>query len=84
MCRYRNKTVVNIVKMESDLRAVISEVARKHGYESLKEEQLTAIEKFVAEQDVFVSLPTGFRKSLIYGLLPAVFDHLRGTQHPRQ
>ena len=55
---FSNETIVNIVKMESDLRAVISEVAKKHGYESL-EEQLTVIEKFVAGQDVFVSLPTG-------------------------
>ena len=38
--------------MESDLWAVISEIARKHGYESLKEEQLMAIEKFVDGQDV--------------------------------
>ena len=66
----------------SDLRAVISEVARKHGYEHLKEEQLSAIEKFVSGHDVFVSLPTGFGKSLIYGLLPAVFDRMRGHTAP--
>ena len=28
-------------------------------------------------QDVLISLPTGFRKSLIYWSLPAVFDRLR-------
>ena len=31
-----------------------------YGYERLMEEQLSAIEKFVCGQDVFVSLPTGF------------------------
>ena len=56
----------------------ISEVARNHGYERLKEEQLLAIEKFVTGSDVFVSLATGFGKPLIYGLLPAVFDRLKG------
>ena len=56
----------------SDPRTVIGEVARRHGYECLKEEQLSAIKKFVSGQDVFESLPTGFGKSLIYGLLPAL------------
>ena len=63
-------------------RDAISEVARNHGYERLKEEQLLAIEKFVSGSDVFVSLPTGFGKSLIYGLLPAVFDRLKGYREP--
>ena len=44
----------------------------------LKEEQLLAIEKFVTGSDVFVSPATGFGKPLIYGLLPAVFDRLKG------
>ena len=44
----------------------------------MKEEQLLAIEKFVTGSDVFVSLATGFGKLLIYGLLPAVFDRLKG------
>ena len=41
---------------------LIAEVAKTHGYESLKEEQLLAIEEFVSGKDVFVSLPTGFVK----------------------
>ena len=60
--------------LESDLRTVIGDVARGHGYERLKEEQLSAIEKFVSGQDVFVSLSTGFGKSLIYGLLPTTVN----------
>ena len=63
-------------------REAISEVARFHGYERSKEEQLLAIETFVTRSDVFVSLPTGFGKSLIYGLLPAVFDRLKGYREP--
>ena len=41
---------------------MIGEVARGHAYECLREEQLSAIEKFVSGQDAFVSLPTGFGK----------------------
>ena len=64
------------------LRTVIGEVARGHGYERLKDEQLSAIEKFVCGQDVFVSLPTGFRKSVIYGILPTIFDRMKGHTAP--
>ena len=64
--------------LESDLRTMIDD--------HLNEEQLSAIEKFVSGQDVFVSLPTGFRKFVIYGLVPTIFDRLKGrlgkdTQH---
>ena len=48
--------------LDSDLRTMSGEVARGHGYDHLKEEQLSAIEKFVSGQDVFVSLPTGVWK----------------------
>ena len=39
-----------------------------------------AVEQFVSGKDFFVSLPTGFSKSLIYGILPAVYNWLQG--HP--
>ena len=61
---------------------IIREVARNHGYDRLKEQQLLAIGNFVSGSDVFVSLPTGFGKALIYGLLPAVFDRLKGYTKP--
>ena len=63
-------------------RDLIGEVANDHGYQFLKEEQFSAIERFVSGKDVFVSLPTGFGKSLIYGLLPAMFDRLKGYTRP--
>ena len=36
---------------------VIGEVVRGHEYERLKEEQLSAIEKFVSEQDRCLCIP---------------------------
>ena len=53
--------------LESDLRTVIGEVVRKHGlrYERLKEEQLSAIEKFVS----------GHRMSLYTGPLLIPFRY---------
>ena len=42
----------------------------------LKPDQEKTIKTFVSGKDVFVSLPTGFRKSLCFALLPLVFDFL--------
>ena len=44
----------------------------------LKEKQSEAVSKFCSGHDVFVSLPTGFGKSIIYAILPLVFDRIRG------
>lgn len=61
---------------------VAHEAARDAGYMELKPEQVKAIVEFVRGRDVFVSLPTGFGKSLIYGLLPIVLERL--LQKPKQ
>jgi superfamily II DNA helicase RecQ len=50
-------------------------VASKFGISSLNTHQKNAIKKIVEEKkDVFVNLPTGFGKSLIFQALPLVFD----------
>ena len=47
------------------------------GYVALKNEQERALLAFLRGHDVFVSLPTGYGKSLCYAALPAAFDKLR-------
>ena len=66
--------------MSSHLDDIIVKVAGSLGY-TLKPEQKQALLKFVGGQDVFVSLPTGFGKSLCYILLPRIFDLLRGVKN---
>ena len=60
-----------------DISRAISVVSMELGLE-LKDKQVKAIERFCEGSDVFVSLPTGFGKSLIYGLLPLIFDKIKG------
>jgi superfamily II DNA helicase RecQ len=45
----------------------------------LKKEQLEAVLSLVAGKDVFVSLPTGFGKSLCFAILPGVFNTLTAS-----
>lgn len=61
----------------SSIEAAIDYAVGLVGIEALKPLQREAIRAFVQGRDVFVSLPTGFGKSLCYALLPLVFDCLR-------
>ena len=48
------------------------------GYDEMKQKQVDAVCTFLQGKDTFVSLPTGYGKSLIYAILPIAFDKLRG------
>ena len=61
-----------------DLRQAVLDSARFLGYSSMKEKQIEATCAFVEGHDTFVSLPTGYGKSLVYAVLPLVFDKIRG------
>lgn len=63
--------------MESELKSVVSVVVRSLGYDAVKPEQERALLSFLRGHDVFVSLPTGYGKSLCYAALPAAFDAVR-------
>ena len=52
--------------------------AKQLGYEDLKDKQMEAMCSFLNGNDVFVSLPTGFGKTIIYATLPFAFDSFRG------
>ena len=43
-----------------------------------KQEQVQAVVEFIHGYDVFVSFPTGYGKSPIHGVLPAVIELARG------
>lgn len=62
-----------------DLKAVCEQAAASLGYSQLKPQQLEAMMAFISGKDVFVVLPTGFGKSLIYASLPLAFDVLRAS-----
>ena len=63
-----------------NLESIIRESVKELGYE-VYPKQLEAITAFVRGRDTFVSLPTGYGKSVIYAALPSVFDKLKGKFH---
>ena len=65
--------------MADDLHIAIERVKEALGLTELKPKQVEAISAFVSGRDIFVSLPTGYGKSVIYGLLPKVFNLIKGN-----
>lgn len=53
---------------------------RTLGFSQLRPEQRDAIVAFVRRQDVFVSLPTGYGKTLCFVALPWTFDRLKAVE----
>lgn len=64
----------------ADLKKAILESAKLLGYCSMKDKQIAAVCAFIEGHDTFVSFPTGYGKSLIYAVLPLVFDKIRGMR----
>ena len=71
-------TNVNNECTAMDLRTIAIESAKHLGYEDLKDKQIEAVTTYLDGHDTFVSLPTGYGKSLIYSLLPLAFDKYKG------
>ena len=58
-------------ELEQDrITAIVRVAAAEAGFQDLKPEQMQAILEFIDGRDIFASLPTGYGKSLTYGLLP--------------
>lgn len=68
---------VHAYRTMAEIERIVVEAAASLGYTCLKEEQKKALKAFVDGNDVFVSLPTGYGKSLCYALLPSAFDKKR-------
>ena len=60
------------------IRQALSDTEKEMGLVPLKAKQTEAVLAVVAGKDTFVTLPTGYGKSIIYGVLPLLFDKLRG------
>ena len=63
--------------MMEKCKRIVDAVAERYGV-VLKEKQLVAIMEFISGHYVFVTLPTGYGKSLIFALLPWIFDKIKG------
>ena len=68
--------------MDAELKEIVSAAVGALGYDSIKPEQEIALLSFLRGHDVFVSLPTGYGKSLCYAALPAAFDKLLKRTSP--
>ena len=64
-----------------DFQQAVDETLKELDFQPLKQKQKEAVETFVQGKDVFVSLPTGYGKSVIYAILPTLFDKMRGCLH---
>ena len=64
----------------ADISKAFDRVCEKFGITELNKHQKEAITQIVQRKtDVFINLPTGFGKSLLYQALPLVCDTVRGT-----
>ena len=58
--------------------AAVEEATCFMNFLPLKPKQVEALQSFTSGHDVFVALPTGYGKSVIYAILPRLFDNLLG------
>ena len=64
---------------EQELEFALKSVGK--GHLTLKKEQMSALRHGCDGDDVFVWLPSGFGKSIVYECLPFLLDHKLGRVH---
>ena len=62
------------------VQSILKEVAAMFGIENFKEKLEKVILSIVNGNDTFVSLPTGYGKSVVYAALPVLFDRLHSKR----
>ena len=67
---------------QQDFQKAVSGVCSTFGVQKLYPQQEKALSEFLNGSDVFVNLPTGYGKSLIYQMAPLVANEL-SKQHSR-
>ena len=65
-------------RMASVVQQTLKETVSEMGLFELKPKQTEVILAVLVGRDTFVSLPTGYGKSVIYGVLPLLYDKVRG------
>ena len=81
----RHQVVLNTLHFagfDKKMGAVIETTMRKLRYTEAKHPQTKSIQEFVSGNDDFVSVPTGYGKTVCYACLPLVFDTLHGHELP--
>ena len=68
---------VGMCEQDTRIEEVVLRAVQRLGFADLRPQQMVAIKTFMQGKDVFVSLPTGYGKSLIYSVLLYAYDELR-------
>ena len=63
---------------EMEFGDAVEEVVRFMSLKPLKQKQREALKAFTSGHDTFVVLPTRYGKSIVFGVLPLLFDKLLG------
>ena len=61
-----------------DFNTAVVEVCRRMQLNPLKPKQSEALSSFISGKDTFVALPTGYGKSIIFAIMPLLFDIILG------
>ena len=67
-------------EQDTRIEEVVLRAVQRLGFADLRPQQMEAIKTFMQGKDVFISLPTGYGKSLKYSVLPYAYDELRGCR----
>ena len=89
-CFFRTLHTINVIKIATIFGPFLRDSNRlicceSHGLlyshdVKLKDEQFCAVESVLRGKDVLAVLPTGFGKSLMYQILPNVFDYMMNVK----